>query len=225
MKYLDCISVENMRESDRMTIERFVSGRTLMYRAGFGTAGANFLRCTTTVLFLVKKTNVFNSHGVKSGWKECKEILFYGLPDASHALITAAQNYFIMLVILSTLGENGGIIKGTCAFAFSVTNVLISSVQGSLRPLMGLMIGSKDYDGTRLLLRQGLSFVTIFVSVIVVIIELFPGMFYHFHGVNDIPSGGESRFGYSRQAFFSRHSTRFSVCIIPTGRIPAFPVH
>ena len=34
-----------------------------------------------------------------------------------------------------------------------------------------------------------------------------------------------SRFGYSRQAFFSRHSTRFSVCIIPTGRIPAFPVH
>ena len=30
MKYLDCISVENMRESDRMTIENYVSGRTLM---------------------------------------------------------------------------------------------------------------------------------------------------------------------------------------------------
>lgn len=159
--------------------------------AGFGTAGANFLRCTATVLFLVKKTNVFNSHGVKSGWKECREILTYGLPDASHSLILAAQNYFIMLVILSTLGENGGIIKGTCAFAFSVTNVLISSVQGSLRPLMGLMIGSKDHDGTRMLLRQGFGFITVFVSIIVVIIELFPGMFYHFHGINDIPRGGE----------------------------------
>ena len=159
--------------------------------AGFGTAGANVLRCTATVLFLVKKTNVFHSHGVKSGWKECREILSYGLPDASHALILAAQNYFITLVILSTFGEDGGIIKGTCAFAFSVTNVLITSVQGSLRPLMGLMIGSKDHDGTRMLLRQGLAFVTIFVSIIVVIIELFPGMFYHFHGVNDIPSGGE----------------------------------
>ena len=33
MKTLDCISVENMRESDRMTIEKAVSGRTLMYRA------------------------------------------------------------------------------------------------------------------------------------------------------------------------------------------------
>ena len=36
MKYLDCISVENMRDSDRMTIEKYVSGRTLMYRAAMG---------------------------------------------------------------------------------------------------------------------------------------------------------------------------------------------
>ena len=36
MKYLDCISVENMRESDRMTIEKYVLGRTLMYRAAMG---------------------------------------------------------------------------------------------------------------------------------------------------------------------------------------------
>ena len=34
--YLDCISVENMRESDRLTIEKYVSGRTLMYRAALG---------------------------------------------------------------------------------------------------------------------------------------------------------------------------------------------
>ena len=34
--YLGCISVENMRESDRLTIERFCPGRTLMYRAALG---------------------------------------------------------------------------------------------------------------------------------------------------------------------------------------------
>ena len=34
--YLDCISVENMRESDRLTIENVVSGRVLMYRAALG---------------------------------------------------------------------------------------------------------------------------------------------------------------------------------------------
>ena len=36
VRYLDCISVENMRESDRLTIENYVSGRTLMYRAALG---------------------------------------------------------------------------------------------------------------------------------------------------------------------------------------------
>ncbi len=35
-RYIDCITVENMRESDRMTIENYVSGRTLMYRAALG---------------------------------------------------------------------------------------------------------------------------------------------------------------------------------------------
>ena len=35
-RYLDCISVQNMRESDQLTIDNFVSGRTLMYRAALG---------------------------------------------------------------------------------------------------------------------------------------------------------------------------------------------
>ncbi len=33
---LDCISVANMRQSDRLTIEKYVPGRTLMYRAAMG---------------------------------------------------------------------------------------------------------------------------------------------------------------------------------------------
>ena len=35
-RYIDCISVENMRESDRLTIEKYVPSRTLMYRAALG---------------------------------------------------------------------------------------------------------------------------------------------------------------------------------------------
>ena len=36
MTFLDCISVANMRESDRKTIERYVPSLTLMYRAAMG---------------------------------------------------------------------------------------------------------------------------------------------------------------------------------------------
>ncbi len=36
MKILDCVSVANMRESDRRTIENHVPSLTLMYRAAMG---------------------------------------------------------------------------------------------------------------------------------------------------------------------------------------------
>lgn len=49
MKYLDCISVENMRESDRLTIERFCPGRRLMYRAALGVFRAAAWDGVTTV--------------------------------------------------------------------------------------------------------------------------------------------------------------------------------
>ena len=48
-RYLNCISVENMRESDRMTIERYVSGRALMYRAAMGVYRAVTWRGETVI--------------------------------------------------------------------------------------------------------------------------------------------------------------------------------
>ena len=35
-EFINCVSVSNMRESDRKTIERHVPGLTLMYRAAMG---------------------------------------------------------------------------------------------------------------------------------------------------------------------------------------------
>ncbi len=40
MGFLNCVSVENMRESDRKTIEKHVPGLTLMYRAAMGVCRA-----------------------------------------------------------------------------------------------------------------------------------------------------------------------------------------
>jgi len=47
---LDCISVENMRESDRKTIETKTPGRTLMYRAAMGVCLAHDWRGKTAVV-------------------------------------------------------------------------------------------------------------------------------------------------------------------------------
>lgn len=158
--------------------------------AGFGTAGANILRCTATVFYLAKKTDIYRSGGVKTGWKDMKAILSCGMPDASHSLILALQNYLMMCIILSAFGEAGGVIKGVCTFAFSLTNILITGVQGSLRPLIGLLIGSKDREGTRLLMRQGAKLLTVSVCLMMIVIVCIPGWLYRLHGVETIPDGG-----------------------------------
>ena len=158
--------------------------------AGFGTAGANIVRCSATALYLSKKTDIYNCGNMKARPEDRREILSLGLPEASHSLMLALQNYIMIRLILARFGDGGGVIKGVCAFSFSLMNVLISGVQGSMRPLAGLMSGAEDRTGLRMLMRQSGMLVTVFACAMTLLIELFPGLFYALHGVSMVPEGG-----------------------------------
>ena len=157
--------------------------------AGFGTAGANILRCTATVIYLARKTDVYRSKN-KARAMDYKEILSFGMPDAAHTLMLALQNYCMIRLILIVFGNSGGVIKGVGAFCFTLVNVFISSIQGSFRPLAGLTAGAGDKIGLRLLMRQCILLTTVVVGAMTLVIELFPTWFYTLHGVKAIPEGG-----------------------------------
>ena len=53
--------------------------------AGLGTACANVVRSTATVIYLVKKTDMFRTNGVKARWSDVKEIISCGMPEASNS--------------------------------------------------------------------------------------------------------------------------------------------
>ncbi len=158
--------------------------------AGYGTAAANIVRCGATVLYLAKNTDIYRCGSVKGRREDRLEILSCGLPDASNSLVLALQNYCMIRIILEVFGDTGGAINGVCAFSFSLANVLIMSVAGSMRPLAGLMIGAGDRVGLRMLLHQCEALVTVLVCPVIAIIEAFPGFFYKLHGVMPIPEGG-----------------------------------
>ena len=159
--------------------------------AGFGTAGANILRCTVTVIYLAKKTDMYYSGDVKPSLAEAKAILSLGLPEGANSLMLAVQNYAMVAIILSVIGETGGTIKGVWTFAASLGTVLINGVQGSMRPMSGLLSGAQDYKGLHLLMKQGIRMVVILVGLLTVFIEIFPPLIYMLHGVKDIPTDGE----------------------------------
>ena len=158
--------------------------------AGFGTAGAGIVRCSATVLYLAKKTDIYNCGKVKARGKDRRDILSFGLPEAAHSFMQAMQNYAMIRIIIFFFGDGGGVIKGVCSFSFSLVNVLVSGVQGSMRPLAGIMTGSEDRVGLRMLMRQCGKLITVFTCAMTLIIELFPSVFYTLHGVSAIPEGG-----------------------------------
>lgn len=157
---------------------------------GFGTASATVVRCVVVLIYIVFKTDIYRSQGAKSGWREIKDILYCGCPDAANMAMLALQNYFIMWIILREFGDEGGTIKGVCFFAFNIVNVVILGMTSSMRPLAGLYAGAGDTRAMRDLVRKCFRISVVLVGAVTVIVELFPALFYHMNGVTIIPDGG-----------------------------------
>lgn len=158
--------------------------------AGYGTMCANIARSSLTVLYLARKTDIYDSAGSKAGIGEYISIIKGGLPEAANALMLAVQNHFILKIILSVFGESGGAIKGVCVFTLSLAMVLINGMQGAARPLMGLLSGAEDRKGVHILLRQSNEVLLSLLGLLILIIEIAPSLFFGFMGLRDIPAGG-----------------------------------
>ena len=157
---------------------------------GYGTAVACISRCIVTVIFLYKETDIYKTGDVKLRFSDVTEMISKGLPEAASMLVTVLQNYIIVRIILQSFGSEGGEIKGVCTFCYSLANVLMSSVQGALRPLTGLYNGADNRKGVRSLMRQGMAMIIVLSGIMIVIFEAVPGFFYRIHGVKTIPDGG-----------------------------------
>lgn len=158
--------------------------------AGYGTATACTIRAILTTIYLYTKTDIYKNDKVKCRISDIKEIVSCGLPEASSILVKAFQSYMIMKIILLAFGKSGGSIKGICVFCLTLANVLITSSQGAMRPLIGLLYGEDDRIGLKNTMKISVRQITIACGLITFLIMLKPEFFYHLHGVKDIPVNG-----------------------------------
>ena len=204
---------------------------------GYGTACANLFRCSATLIYLLKNTDLLRSNHSGAHWKEIKDILRCGMPDAAASMMVAAQNYFMMRIILEGFGDSGGVIKGVCFLAYSITNILTLGIQGAMRPLIGLYAGSGDTEAMKLLMRRCLMVSVSSVGLIAVLMGAFPEFIYRLNGVKVIPEGGILSMKYYlisfiflgmdalfRLYFANRKDSRFatSLTLIGNATLPVF---
>ena len=204
---------------------------------GYGTACANVFRCSVTLIYLLKKSDVLRINYSGTHWKEVKDILRCGMPDAAASMMIAAQNYFMMKIILEGFGEDGGVIKGVCFLAYSITNILTLGIQGAMRPLIGLYAGSGDTEAMKLLMRRCLMISVSSVGLLAILMGTFPEFIYRLNGVKAIPEGGIMSMKYYLMSFIflsmdalfrlyfaNRKDSRFatSLTLIGNATLPVF---
>ena len=157
---------------------------------GFGTACANIVRCTCTLIYLFKKTDMYSFRDAHWTSSDLKELIKKGMPDASSIFINATITYVMAHIIILYFGQDGGVIKGVLSFLYSIVFVISSSIQGATRPLVGFLNGIKDRRGIIVLIQQGVNLSVVFVGLLSLIFCVFPEWFFTMQGINDIPEGG-----------------------------------
>lgn len=159
--------------------------------AGLGSGTACIIRSMLTLYYLYKKTDIHKNTDVKVRIEDVISIIKNGLPEASSILVNAFQSYVIMKILLVAFtGSSGGTIKSVCAFCSSLVTVAVSSLQGGIRPIFSIMAGSNDKNGLYNSMRIAIRNILVSVGIITIIMQIKPEIFYHLHGVKEIPEYG-----------------------------------
>ena len=160
--------------------------------AGYGTACSNLLRASVTVFYLAKYTDIYKRDGYKTNFRDFLEIIRTGAPDCIYMMVLTFQSYILMKILLDEFGSDGAVINGVTTFSFSLTNVLISGIQGAMRPLVGLFAGADDRKGLSTLMNTGYKICIAGAGLFTAVVMIFPAWFYIMNGIRDIPEYGIS---------------------------------
>ncbi|MCR4611127.1 MAG: polysaccharide biosynthesis C-terminal domain-containing protein [Lachnospiraceae bacterium] len=172
--------------------------------AGYGTACANLLRASATVIYLARHTDIYRTSGYKPRFRDFLEITRIGAPDFAYSIMMAFQTYCMTKILLNEFGTDGGVIKGVAFFSLSVTSVFINGLKGAMRPLVGLLSGADDRVGLSKLVEFGSIFSVIGDGVFVAVVMFFPEFFFRVNGITDIPDGGITALRFFSLFFIAR---------------------
>ncbi len=159
--------------------------------AGLATACANLVKLLFALIYLVRNTDMLKTGGVKLRKWAVSEVLSAGLPEASNSIGQAIRNYLFTMVIVAAFGEAGGVISGVSNFCFNICFIFMGGIQSAMRPICGLLCGADDRKGLAMLLNRCIQLMVVMIGFLIIIIELFPALFFTLHGVTSIPEGGD----------------------------------
>lgn len=111
-----------------------------------------------------------------------------GAPLSVNSLLLGVCTYSINMIVLQVAGDDGMYIWSLCLQLFTVMQLVLGGISTSIYAIGGLLAGERDMKGLGILTRRVLAYVCGVLSVITVIMLVFPGMLGNIFGGSQLAS-------------------------------------
>ncbi|MGB5822734.1 MAG: MATE family efflux transporter [Proteocatella sp.] len=147
------------------------------YLIGFFIALLHFKSKTCTLKFFFN----FEFHKIT-------QIFTTGLPMALASALMTVRLLYVNATVLATLGTSGMQIMAVCFNILMISTIFIGGSAQALQPIAGVLIGSEDYTGVKFAVNTAIKILIGFVTMLVILIMIFPHDFASLFGVSALPN-------------------------------------
>ncbi|MDE6005963.1 MAG: ATP-binding protein [Muribaculaceae bacterium] len=112
-------------------------------------------------------------------------IAVMGLPFGIATVLIAVQMLGNNLVAIGYLGAAGIVTLSICMYMLRFSMIILTGTLESFQPIASILKGSGDHRGVALVLRHAYAFMAITLSVLALILILFPGWIGDLFDIND----------------------------------------
>lgn len=152
--------------------------------AGLGTAISCTVRCAAAVILVQKTVKIFPLEKVECRC-EMKDILSNGCPSMATQLMVSTTGY-IMNVLIAAKGTLEAVtVISVCAIAGSVMSMIANSFVQARNSIMGLLVGSEDWETVKILIKKTLPLLIVTITALTFLVVLFPQVLFHVYGISD----------------------------------------
>ena len=205
--------------------------------AGYGTAVACWTRCILTVVVIWKTTDIYRTSARRVSMSDIWNVLKKGFPDTASTVMSALQDFFMIMIALMAFGIYGALIMEVIELASSCADVIINATQSSMLSVISVYSGTEDYRGVHTLIRLCMIASSVLVGLFTLVCLIDPALLYELYGVDEIPEDGlfMLRIGVIslvlmglntllRGYFSNKGIIAFSTCVTVAGNalLPAF---
>lgn len=153
-----------------------------------GSAWATVISVSAGLVYLIYKLRSILTYRLnpilKSSVQNLKGNMIQGLPLIISNLVLMLMFWMMNTIVQDKQGADGMFVLAICNNLLALGMMFSSGVGSAVMSIGGFLVGQHDMQGLRILVQKSVKLVLVCLMVVVVVIEIFPGVISNIFGAN-----------------------------------------